>query len=425
MNIAHIALRNIFRNKWRSFLSLSAIALVTFTMTFLFAFFEGMKLDQQTTVVKFGTGQARIRNSGYEKYQFTNPEEFMIGDYDRVMATIVNTPAVEQAVGRLQFPGQIAVTWDTVNAGTSAEMKFVNQTVSVAVAGFDFREPGDFFSLAPYLDKDNHINSRLPGDGEILVADGFAKKFKLKPGDPLVLFAGTGSLELKVSGIVTLPLAQLNLKSVFLPLGVAQDLTGRDGKAEEILLRFKPDVKLADGVAAVRTALEGAGDKGLEVKSWEEIGTMGTYMDLVAKTFNIMALFFFILGTTVIINTTMMVIYERMREIGTLRAMGMTGREMTRLFFLEAFFISAAAAFIGMVIGAALILPLSAAGIDLGQFADLGKTDLAISQVIYPQLNLTSTLFVFIYSVAVSSLISFIPTRRAAKIEPVEALRSV
>ena len=56
MNIASIALRNIFRNKWRSFLSLSAIALVTFAIVFMFAFMEGMVLDQRTTVAKFATG---------------------------------------------------------------------------------------------------------------------------------------------------------------------------------------------------------------------------------------------------------------------------------------------------------------------------------------------------------------------------------
>jgi putative ABC transport system permease protein len=421
MNIAHIALRNIFRNRWRSFLSLSAIALVTFAIVFMFAFMEGLKLDQETTVAKFATGEVLVRNAGFEKYRFTNPEEFMIGDYDKVLAALKSAPGFGEAVGRLQFPGQIAVTWDTIYPGTPAEMKLVNETVSAAVTGYDFAAPGDFFSLAPYL----VAGGRLPGDGEALVASGFAGKFKLAPGAPIVLLAGTGSQELKVSGIVNLPLAQLNQKSVFLTLAAARDLTGREAAAGEILVRFQPGVPLTAGVAAVRTALERSGLKGLEVKRWDEVGATGTYIDLVAKTMNIMALFFFILGTTVIINTTMMVIFERMREIGTLRAMGMTGPEMVRLFFLEAFILSAAAAFIGVVLGAALVFPLSVSGFNLGALADLGKTNLGISDVICPQLDLTSTLFVFIYSVAVSSLISFIPTRRAARIEPVEALRSV
>ncbi len=424
MNIASIALRNIFRNKWRSFLSLSAIALVTFAIVFMFAFMEGMVLDQRTTVAKFATGDARIRNAGFEKYQFIDPAQFMIGDYERVMADVKKLPAVGQAEGRLTLPGLIAVSWDTLNKGTPGEMKLVNQTVTAAVVGVDFNTGGDFFSLVPYLVP----GGTLPGTDKVLVAGGFAKKFSLKIGDPLIVYAGSGinrSLELTVSGIVNLPVAQLNQDTVIMPLAAAQELESLPGRAEEILVRFKPGVAVGDGVAALRTALARDGFKDLEVKPWNEIGNTGTYMDLVSKVFGIMSFFFFVLGTTVIINTTMMVIYERMREIGTLRAMGMTGSEMIRLFFMEAFFIGAAAAFVGVVLGSALILPLSVSGIDFGKLVDLGKTNLDISNVIYPQLDLVSTLGVFIYSTVVSSLISFIPTRRAAKIEPVEALRSV
>jgi putative ABC transport system permease protein len=421
MNIASIALRNIFRNKWRSVLSLSAIALVTFAIVFMFAFMEGLKLDQRNTVSKFATGDVRVRNSGFEKYQFTFPEEFMIGDYDRVLRAISGLPAVDQAEGRLQFPGQVAVTWDTINKGTPAEMKLVNETVTAAVMGIDFKSDKGFFSLVPYLAP----GGRLPGDGEILVSSGFASQFRLKVGDSVVLFAGTGSRELTISGIVGLPLAQLNLKSIFMPLSSAQDLENLPGQAEEILVHLKQGVSPAAGAAAVRTALASAGFKDLEAKPWDEIGAAATYVDLVSKTLNIMALFFFVLGTTVIINTTMMVIYERMREIGTLRAMGMTGPEMIRLFFMEAFFIGAAAAAIGVILGAALVAPLSVSGLDFGKLVDLSKTNLDVSDVIYPQLDFVSTLVVFVYSVAVTSLISFIPTRRAAKIEPVEALRSV
>ena len=135
------------------------------------------------------------------------------------------------------------------------------------------------------------------------------------------------------------------------------------------------------------------------------------------------ALFFFILGTTVIINTTMMVIFERLHEIGTIAALGMKPGEIVRLFFLEAFYISVISAFIGVLLGSALTLVLSRTGVDLSQM--LQGVDLEVSAVIHPRLSLRSTVFVFFYSVAVSSLASFLPSRRAARIRPVEALRSI
>jgi putative ABC transport system permease protein len=139
--------------------------------------------------------------------------------------------------------------------------------------------------------------------------------------------------------------------------------------------------------------------------------------------YNFIALFFFILGTTVIINTTMMVIYERMREIGTVSALGMKPGEIVRLFFLEAFFISLIAAFVGALVGTGIVLAISRNGLDLSRM--LQGLDMEVSPVIRPRLSLRSTVFVFLYSVAVASLASFLPSRRAARIQPVEALRSI
>jgi putative ABC transport system permease protein len=118
-----------------------------------------------------------------------------------------------------------------------------------------------------------------------------------------------------------------------------------------------------------------------------------------------------------------MVIYERMREIGTVAAMGMTPREIVRLFFLEAFYIGAIASFIGVLIGVGITLPLSRTGINVGAVTE--GVDMELSSIIYPQLNIRSTVFVFFYATVIASLASFIPSRKAAKIEPVDALRAV
>src|SRR4030043_235173 len=104
MNIPKIALRNIFRNKRRSLLSLSAITIVTLAITFMFSVIEGMKYDQQTSAQKFITGEARVRNSGFQEFQFTYPEEFMIKDYPAVLQALKTVPEVSDHSGRMQFP---------------------------------------------------------------------------------------------------------------------------------------------------------------------------------------------------------------------------------------------------------------------------------------------------------------------------------
>ncbi|MBN2511018.1 MAG: FtsX-like permease family protein, partial [Spirochaetales bacterium] len=137
--------------------------------------------------------------------------------------------------------------------------------------------------------------------------------------------------------------------------------------------------------------------------------------------YTIMAFFFFALASTVIINTTMMVIFERMREIGTISAMGMKGREIVSLFFTEAFYLGLIGSAAGVLLGIGLTLLLGTTGIDYT--SSMEGIEFEVSSIIYPRLDLRSTLGTFLYSLAISSLASILPTRRAAKIEPVEALR--
>jgi putative ABC transport system permease protein len=118
-----------------------------------------------------------------------------------------------------------------------------------------------------------------------------------------------------------------------------------------------------------------------------------------------------------------MVIFERMREIGTLSALGMYGRELVSLFFLEGTFIAIVGSLVGVFLGVGITAYLSNVGIN---FTDaMQGVDMEISSILYPSLNVSMTIFIFFYSVIIASLATLIPSRRAAKIEPVEALRYI
>jgi putative ABC transport system permease protein len=135
------------------------------------------------------------------------------------------------------------------------------------------------------------------------------------------------------------------------------------------------------------------------------------------------AMFFFVLGSTVIINTTMMVIFERMREIGTLSALGMQGSELTRLFLLEGFFISVIGSAIGVAIGYIGTYYMGRIGLDFTEA--LSGIDMEVSSILYPETSVIKSLVIWAYAVVISTLSTFIPSRRASKIQPVEALRYV
>lgn len=225
----------------------------------------------------------------------------------------------------------------------------------------------------------------------------------------------------KIAGIAAFPIGSYNKTHLMIPLDRVQYLLRMDKSVTEILVKLNNPREAASFAEELNREFKTSGNTELEVQSWKNISIIYGFMSMAQVIYGFIALIFFLLASTVLINTTMMVIFERMREIGTIAAMGMTGKEIVRLFFYEAVFLSIVGAFAGLIVGVGITLPLSAYGLDFG--AAMQGIDIEISDIIYPRLNLFSTIFVFFYAVVVSSLASLIPSTRAAKIQPVEALR--
>lgn len=131
-----------------------------------------------------------------------------------------------------------------------------------------------------------------------------------------------------------------------------------------------------------------------------------------------------LLASTVIVNTTMMVIYERMKEIGTIGALGMTGGQIILLFVIEAIIVSAIGSFMGTVVGGGLDFYFHKVGINLRALSG-GSVDFNVSDIVHPRFGLSMLVGSFLFGVVVASITAYFPSRRAAKIDPVEALRSV
>ena len=225
-----------------------------------------------------------------------------------------------------------------------------------------------------------------------------------------------------MSGVIGFPIG--GMRGLLLaPLDVVQrflKLTAADG-VSEILLYTGSEEEVPALIAAVGAALPDA-DPGFAVQAWTETNPLFSMLQVATRIYDIVALFFFLLATTVIVNTTMMVVFERMKEIGTIAALGMTGPQISRLFFLEALFIGVAAALAGVALGCAIVLPLSQVGLDYS--AAMEGVELNMSDVLYPQLSVRSTVLVFCYSIVVTAAASYWPTRKAARLQPVVALRA-
>ncbi|MDX9825334.1 MAG: ABC transporter permease [Sphaerochaeta sp.] len=404
-----VAFRNIFRNLRRSSLSAIAIAVSAMAIMALLALFECMEADMETNLTSYYTGEVRIRHESFEKYERYNPLHLSL-DMDAVLPLAKSVEGVEAATSRINFPANLYL--DGKNNGA----------LGVGV---------DFATEAAFIDFPSLVSEgRLPqkGKNELLIGAILAHDLQLELGDKITVLTstalrGSNAMTFEVVGIASFPVGGLSSKTLYIPLDRAQYMLRMEGHTQEILLQVADGYKEADVAQAVKELLEAELGLGTETKAWKDLNMMYSFLSIAKFIYYVMAGVFFVLGSTVIINTTMMVIYERMREIGTLAALGMQGKELTRLFLLEGSFISMAGSTVGTIAGLIIIAVLGKVGLNFTEA--MSGVDMEISSILYPQVNWWIALFVWFYAILTATLSTLIPSRRASKIQIVEALRYV
>ena len=432
MKLWRIALRNVARNKRRSLLSGTAIAVATLAVVLMFSLIAGMLGDTVSIALTYDSGHVRVRHAEYGRYESLNPVHLAVTGAAATQAQLEGLPEVAAILPRVRFGG--AIYREEQNHGVFGIGLDFAREVSVAGRRLPRFEPVpgapatlDEFARAWRLEL---FGGTLPDRSrrELVMAKTLADDLGVTVGDKLTILTRTAVMSTQawtftVSGLVGFPVGGLS-RVILLPVEVAQRFLQLDtaDAATEFLLYTHRDDQVEALTAAVRAALQVAPDQELAVQPWTEENVMYTLMQAAGRIYDVIALVFFLLATTVIVNTTMMVVYERMREIGTIAALGMTGAQILRLFFLEALFIGVAAALAGVLLGSALVLPLSQVGIDYSEAME--GVELNMSNVIYPQLSLRSTVVVFFYSIVITAVASYWPTRKAARLHPVTALRA-
>ena len=428
MKLWRIALRNVARNKRRSLLSGTAIAVATLAVVLLFSLIAGMLNDTMSIALTYDSGHVRVRHPEFGRYEHLSPVHLAVADAEAVQAQLGGLPEAAALVPRVRFGG--AIYRDDQNHAVFGIGVDFGREIAAAAGRLPHLAPAA--GAAPALDdfarmwRLDVFGGALPDrDGrELVMSKSLADELGVTVGDKLTILTRTAVMStqawtFRISGLVGFPVGGMN-RVVLLPIGVAQRFLQLDagGAVTDLLLYAANDDQVETLAAAVRDAV---GDR-FEVQSWTEENAMYRLFKLATRIYDVIAFVFFLLATTVIVNTTMMVVYERMREIGTIAALGMTGAQITRLFFLEALFIGVAAALVGVGLGIALVVPLSQVGIDYTEAME--GVELNMSNIIYPQLSVRSTLLVLCYSIAVTAAASFWPTRRAARLHPVTALRA-
>ncbi len=301
----------------------------------------------------------------------------------------------------------------------------------VKVVAIDPDSDGEIFKLTGSMDNEYSRGEFLQkGNEGIIVGNVLADKLGIEPGYPVRLqFTGKMGyqevLNTKVIGIIKSGAHLINLNGVFLTLDTADYYLEMEGAVTGFSLKV-PENKTG---SALLKELERRLPEEYQLLGYEEIAADFMAMQQMEDGFVSMFIFLiFIIAAVGVSNTMMMAIFERRREIGMMRAQGVTDRMIQLMFFLEAGGIGIIGAVAGLGLGALINIPLVNTGINYGallqadgDFVDFGGIviDSFMKGVWSPKSFLTGGLL----AIFVSSLAAYFPARRMVKKEIPENLR--
>ncbi|GAA3231392.1 FtsX-like permease family protein [Streptomyces sp. XM83C] len=253
------------------------------------------------------------------------------------------------------------------------------------------------------------------GPDQIMVDADTADKHHLELGDEIGVITAVGTHTAKVSGIAAFEVTNPGAAIFYLDLPTAQRaLVGQDGVYTNINVTAAPGVTHEQLKKAISERLGGA-YKALTAKETADAGQEDVkgFMDVMRYAMLGFAGIAFLVGIFLIINTFSMLVAQRTREIGLMRAIGSSRRQVNRSVLVEALLLGVVGSVLGVAAGVGLAVGLMKLMGQIGM--DLSTDDLTVVW--------TTPVVGLVLGVVVTVLAAWLPARRAGKISPMAALR--
>ncbi len=403
IQIIKMAIRDLGRNKRRSFFSALALGLGLAVLLTMAAMITGEMAGALENSLRFESGHLQMRAASYDANKTSLAWKDLIESPTNLTNQIAARPAVLAATPRLFASG-------IVTSGSESR--------GVRIIGIDPASPANaMYQKAmlrgTFLTADDH-------DG-ILIGSALAQKLGLDVGSSFSLLANTANGDMidqkfTVRGVFSTNITGYDRATVFLPLAKAQAMTGTENHATLIFILLHDKTQ----AEAVKAELGGTP---YTILTWTEMNVLLTQTEQMANSYMVI-FYLIILGitATVITNTLVMTVYERTREIGILAAIGMKSWRILVLFLTESFLLGLGGILLGLLVGGVMVWYFSTIGYYIGGYG-LSGGGILMQDTIYAHLTLSSTITLSIVAAVVAVLAGLNPAFMASRMEPVDALR--
>ena len=350
-----------------------------------------------------------------------------------VQGQILGDPDREAAVTRIAaVPGVTSVSPLTEN---QALVRAAGQTTGAIVRGL---RPQDLGSMSYVNDSLTPEARRAFGNGpyggdNILIGKALAEGMGLRIGDPITLYSPTGAdsafgnlggLEktYRVGGVFTSGTADFDRSFIFMPLEQAQLFFGKEGVWDVIELKVAEPDRVADLIQPVR---EASGPSAI-VSDWRDrLAAFWGALKVERVAMSIILGLVVAIAALNIISGIVMLVKNKTRDIAILRTVGASQMSMLRIFFISGAAIGVAGTITGLVLGLVFCLNIGAIQHFLEALlgVQLFNSDVYMLDSIPAEVDAMDVIWVTLWSVFMSCVASLLPSWRAAKMDPVEALR--
>jgi len=406
-----IAFRNIWRNKRRTLFCFAAVGIAVFFIVVYTSMIEGMVESINDTVQIYELGHVRVVSSQYEAESEFLPVQYPVADgknWRELASDIYRIPGVRAVLPRI-------TTMATLQESTIKH---------ATLWGLDIEREMEINHFNMTNRTDGLIEGRWPQDAnEAAVGFIFAEKAGLGIGDRIPLRAVSSNFSERfwsptITGIFNFDYIKIDEQYIIVDFERLQRLLVLDGGTQSLVI-YAEDDKMS---GAVTTSVQNLLGEGSVVTEWNDNYWVAV-MRMVEPVYTILFLVFLLVASFLIINTVVMIIHERIKEIGMMGCLGMTRAEIVKVFFFESIFMAAIGALAGVVVGGLLAAVFSQNPIRMGDMYGNTFSEMPMSQSIFMVFDFAILIRAWIMGVVIASLFTLIPSLKSAFVEPVEALR--
>lgn len=413
MRLLGVAFRNLLRARRRNALAGGTMALGTAALILGGGLTDGIARQLTDNLVAVQTGELMVvrREEGFVRQN----SPFDAYSNER----IPNAAAVME--GLAERSRELGITQVAPYLHARGTAIASNRSTPALILGIvPEKEPELFKALPPVK------GAVLSGAREeVYVGEPVARILRLGVGDSVSVLIQTpegamNSVDAIVCGIFKKGAPWYD-NTFFVPLEAAQKLQDSPLGMTNIKVRAKGSGPALESARAVLRAMVSTTSPGTSVETAQEAGRFSfSIIQANEASLTILSIFLFAAASVGIVNSMLMSVHERTREIGTIRALGVRRAGVVRLFLLEGLALGMVAAALGVLAGGAMVLHWASTGIRMNTIT---LAWLAGGDFLYPRLEPLSVLRVAFAIIAMSTLASVYPAFTASRLEPREALQ--